>query len=86
MGSYKHMCTDKEYLLRTINLHLKKYDNNFYSVNIMVGKNKKDQHPVMPTKYDELIDLLKDYDKVYEFYEFDSLRRGVKCYDIILEE
>lgn len=83
--SYMHVCTNKDYVLRVINIHMKKHDNNFNSVSIMIGKSEKDKHPKMPTRYEELIELLKDYDKVYEFYEFDSSMHGVKSYNIILE-
>ena len=85
MAKYMHVYNAKGYVLRTINIHMNKHEGDFNSVNILVRKNKDDKHGKMPTKYEELIDLLKDYDKVYDFYEWDSLMHGVKCYDIVLE-
>ena len=82
---YQHMKTDKDYVLRTINIRLKQMDGRFECINITVYKNKEDKHPKMPTQYDEVIELLKDYDKVYEFYEMESAMHGLRCYDIILE-
>lgn len=84
MGKYYHVCTNKNYVLRSISMRLQAKGDWKY-LDVLVFKNREAKEADRPESYEELEELLKDYDKVYEFYEAESLQHGLICYDIILE-
>lgn len=81
----QHVYTSKNYVLRTINSKLQELGDWKY-FDILVFKNRKSNEASKVESYDELISLLKDYDKVYSFYKVNSNVHGLEVYDIILEE
>lgn len=83
--TYMHVCTNKNYVLRVINMRLARCDGDWSHIDVLVFKNKKSKCADRPNSFEELEKLLKNYDKVYDFYECESAMHGVVCYDIILE-
>ena len=84
MTKYYHISTNKNYVLRSISMRLNAKGDWKY-LDILVFKNRQSKIADRPESYEELEKLLKDYDKVYEFYEAESNMNGLICYDIILE-
>ena len=80
-----HVYTAKRYILCKINSRLQELGDWKY-FDILVFKNKQSHEAEKPNSYDELVELLKNYDSVYNFYEVESLMHGAVAYDIILEE
>lgn len=84
MTKYMHVMTNKNYVLRSIRMRMQ--DKDWSCIDVLIFKHKNSKEADKPTSYEELEELLKDYDRVYSFYEAQSLMHGVTCYDIILEE
>ena len=80
-----HIYTNKNYVLRTIGNEYQQLKDWKY-FNIMVFENKHSHQAIFIDSYEQLVELLKDYDKVYSFYKVESLRNGEIAYDIILKE
>ena len=83
---WHHIYTSKRYVLLEISEKLK-YDcnNNFSRLDILVFKNPKNGFAEKPSTYQELEELLKDYDKVYDFNRVETQLHGAIGYDIILD-
>lgn len=79
-----HVYTNKNYVLRTINSKLSE-KGDFKYLDILVFDNKDSKQAESIESLEQLEEVLKDYDKVYSFYEAESLKHGVTCYDIILK-
>lgn len=85
MTKYMHVFTNKNYVLRSIKMRLNSKNNDWKYFSVLVFKNKKSHEAESPESFEELERILKDYDKVYSFYEVQTLRNGEIGYDIILE-
>ena len=78
---------NKNYVLRKINenVYLDKITNERL-INVLVfPKSTILNEAYRPGTYEELVELLKDYNMVYNFYEAETTSI-IKAYDIILEK
>lgn len=80
----RHVYTNKNYVLRTIKSKLDELGDWKY-FNILIIAKLSSHRALSPTSYNELVEMLSDYDKVYSFHEVESLRHGEVAYDIVLE-
>ena len=80
-----HVYTSKRYVLTTINSKLEEVGDWKY-FDILVFKNKTSHEAEQPSSYDELVELLKDCDKVYSFNRVETIQHGAIAYDIIINE
>lgn len=76
---------NKNLVLRTISSKLKE-KGDFKYLDILVFKNKDSKEAESIDNLEQLEEILKDYQKVYSFYEAESAMNGLTCYDIILNE
>ena len=83
---WHHIYTSKRYVLLEISEKLKyDYNNDFKYFDILVFKNPRCGVANKPNSYQELEELLKDYDKVYDFNRVETKLHGAIGYDIILD-
>ena len=80
-----HIYTATRYVLRTISSKLQEL-GDFKHFDILVFKNKNDGIADKPNTYEELVELLKDYDSVYSFNRVETKLHGAIGYDIIIKE
>ena len=91
MKTEHHVYTAKRKVLWEINSKLQEM-GDFKYLDIQVIKapilleNVKDIKTYWPKSYEELIELLKDVDKVYSFNRVETNLHGAIGYDIIIEE
>lgn len=78
---------NKNYILRKVSesIYLDKTTNE-QLINVYVfPKSTMLNEGYIPTTYEELVELLNDYEMVYDFYETETTST-IKAYDIILDE
>lgn len=88
-----HIYTSKRYVLLTIKQKLEEL-GDFKYLDILVIKSQKPSNNIFemdgrlykPKTYDELVELLKNIDKVYSFDRVETNIQGATGYDIIVEE
>lgn len=78
--SITHVYTAKRKVLLTIN----QYDWNV--LDILVFNHIDSFEAEQPKSYEELVELLKDYDKVYSFNKVETIKHGAVAFDIILNK
>jgi len=80
-----HIYTSKRKVLLDIGSKLEEL-GDWKHFDILVFNHKTSKSAKKPESYDELQNILSSYDKVYGFYEVETLLHGAVAYDIILEE
>lgn len=85
MKTTHHIYTAKRYVLWTISSKLREL-GDFKYFDILVFKNSKLGVADKPNSYEELQELLNDYDSVYAFNRVETNLHGAIGYDIILNE
>ena len=80
-----HVYTSKRYVLCTINSKLLEMGDWKYFY-ILVFQHKNSHEAEQPNSYEELVELLKDCDKVYSFDRVETMKHGAIAYDIIINE
>ena len=85
-----HIYTNKRRVLLEISEKLKyDYNGDFKYFDILVFKHNNPKHNRVgfkPESYEELVELLKDVDKVYSFDRVETSLHGAIGYDIVIEE
>ena len=81
---YQHIYTSKRYVLCEINSKLLEMGDWKY-FDILVFQHKDDHVADRPESYDELVELLKDCDRVYSFHRVETKLHGAIAYDISIE-
>lgn len=85
MKTTHHIYTNKRYVLLTISDQLKEL-GDFKYFDILVFKNSKSGIADKPESFEELEELLKDCDSVYNFNKVETKLHGAIGYDIIINE
>lgn len=78
-----HIYTATRYVLVTIKTEID-YETSWDDLSVLVFKTGDAKEATKPKTYEDLVKLLEDYDKVYDFYRV-KLDNGEIGYDIILE-
>ncbi len=87
MKTTHHIYTAKRKVLWEIGSKLQELgDFKYLDILVIKKKHGDDYIGKKPNSYKELIELLKDYGSVYDFYEVETILHGAIGYDIILEE
>ena len=76
---------NKNYVLRKISEKLNELGDWKY-FDVLVFAHQQSLTAEKPESYEELVELLKDYDSVYQFNEVETNLHGAVAYDIILNE
>ncbi len=85
MKTTHHVYTAKRYVLLTISNQLQEL-GDFKYFDILVFDHKGSGIANRPNSYEELEELLKGYDKVYDFSRVETMLHGAIGYDIIINE
>lgn len=80
-----HIYTSKRKVLWEINSKLLEL-GDFKHLDILVFEHKDSKEATKPNSYEELVEILKNVDKVYSFNRVETILHGAIAYDIIIEE
>ncbi len=83
--TYHHIYTAKRYVLWTISDEMQRL-GDFKFLDILVFKSSKSGVADKPESFEELEELLKDCDKVYNFNKVETKLHGAVGYDIVINE